>query len=56
MDGLNFFASKVVLGEDGIQSIAELGEITPFEEKILKEAIPQLRDSINQGVAFANTT
>lgn len=54
MDGLDFFASKVVLGKDGVESIPELGDISPFEEEGLKEAIPQLQASITKGVAFAN--
>lgn len=54
MDGLDFFASKVVLGKEGVESIPELGEVSPFEKEGLDEAIPQLQASITKGVAFAN--
>lgn len=54
MDGLEFFASKVVLGEGGVEHIPALGEITHFEKKYLEETIPRLQASINKGVAFAN--
>lgn len=54
VDGVQFFASKVRLGPNGVEDIPALGELTPFETEGLSEAVPQLQASIKKGAAFAN--
>lgn len=51
---LDFFASKVQLGPDGVSSPLPLGELTPFEQQALKDLIPELQGSISKGIKFAN--
>lgn len=53
---LPFFASKVKLGVNGVEKVLELGSMTSFEEAMVKNAIPELRASIEKGVAFAQSS
>lgn len=50
---LSFFASKVKLGVHGVDEILELGAMTKFEQKMVQDAIPELKASIDKGVDFA---
>lgn len=38
--GVDFFASKVELGPDGVQNIYEVGKITKYEEGLLGKCLP----------------
>lgn len=49
-----FFASKVTLGKDGVDTIHGLGEITPYEEQLVADMLPDLVAQAAKGVAFAN--
>ncbi|CAL6368284.1 unnamed protein product [Bathycoccus prasinos] len=53
---LPFFASKVKLGVNGVEKVLGLGAMTLFEEQMVKNAIPELRASIEKGVAFAQSS
>ena len=46
-------ASQVKLGPEGVEEFLPLGQITPYEEAALKEAISQLKTNITKGVEFA---
>ena len=48
-----FFASKVTIGKEGVETIHGLGELTPYEKAGLDGMMAELNDSINKGVEFA---
>ncbi|XP_006657994.1 malate dehydrogenase, chloroplastic-like [Oryza brachyantha] len=52
---LPFFACRVRLGKDGVEEVAaaELRGLTEFEARALEALKPQLRASIDKGVAYA---
>jgi len=51
-EGIPFFASKVELGPEGVEKIHEVGEITPYEQKLLETCKADLKKNIEKGVAF----
>ncbi|KCV68155.1 malate dehydrogenase, NAD-dependent [Fonticula alba] len=51
-----FFASPIKLGREGVEEILELGQITPFEQKLLDELVPVLVKSAQAGVDFVNSS
>jgi malate dehydrogenase len=48
-----YFASKVLLGRDGVDTIHGLGSLTKYEQAALDAMMPELNDSIKKGVDFA---
>ena len=52
--GIDFFASKVELGPNGVEKIHEVGKITEFEQKLLDVCLKDLKTNISKGVKFAN--
>ncbi|RVX75834.1 Malate dehydrogenase, mitochondrial [Exophiala mesophila] len=50
--GVEFFASKVELGPDGVQKILDVGKITKHEEGLLEAALSDLKKNIQKGVDF----
>lgn len=52
-DGLNFFASKVLLGTEGVEKILPLGNLNDFETKAVEALVPELQGSVKKGVEFA---
>lgn len=51
--GLDFFASKVVLGTGGVETIQPFGKLSAFEQEQLdKEVIPNLKNAIEKGQKF----
>ncbi|MEW5309491.1 MAG: hypothetical protein WDW38_001378 [Sanguina aurantia] len=51
--GFPFFASRVLLGKDGVSKVYGLGKLDTFETKALEALKPELMGSIEKGVAFA---
>ncbi|XP_058211129.1 malate dehydrogenase, mitochondrial [Rhododendron vialii] len=51
---LPFFASKVRLGKNGVEEVLGLGPLSDFEKQGLESLIPELKSSIEKGIAFAN--
>jgi malate dehydrogenase len=51
--GCDFFASKVLLGKDGVEKIFPIGEITEHEQKLLDVCLSDLAKNIAKGVKFA---
>ena len=51
-EGIDFFASKVELGPNGVEKIHEVGKITPFEQKLLDACKTDLKKNIAKGVEF----
>jgi len=52
VEGVDFFSSRVELGVNGIEKIHPLGILDEFEQKKLKEALPELKSSIEKGIQF----
>jgi len=50
--GVDFFASKVELGPDGVQVIHPIGKITVAEQKLLDACLVDLKKNIQKGVKF----
>jgi len=50
---LDFFASKVQIGRDGVAAQLPLGELSDSEKEGLKELIPLLQGTIEKGIQFA---
>ena len=48
--GVPFFASKVTLGPKGVQEIHPVGDITPFEQKLLDKCLEDLKKNIEKGM------
>lgn len=53
-EGIEFFASPVTLGVDGVEKIHSLGEISSEEEELLAKAKETLKKNIEKGVVFAD--
>ncbi|KAL9056945.1 MAG: hypothetical protein Q9162_002611 [Coniocarpon cinnabarinum] len=51
--GVDFFASRVELGSNGVETIHEVGKITPDEQKLLDVCLKDLKSNIEKGVAWA---
>ncbi|SMN22342.1 similar to Saccharomyces cerevisiae YKL085W MDH1 Mitochondrial malate dehydrogenase, catalyzes interconversion of malate and oxaloacetate [Maudiozyma saulgeensis] len=54
-EGIEFFASPVTLGPDGIQEIHPIGEINAEENELLKECKETLKKNIDKGIKFADS-
>ncbi|CAB41656.1 malate dehydrogenase Mdh1 [Schizosaccharomyces pombe] len=50
--GIDFFASRVTLGKDGVDTIHPVGKINDYEESLLKVALGELKKSITKGEQF----
>jgi len=50
--GLPFFASPVELGKEGVYRARPIGPIDAFEQQKLEAMVPELKASIEKGVAF----
>ncbi|CAI4034680.1 hypothetical protein SMKI_11G1290 [Saccharomyces mikatae IFO 1815] len=51
-EGIEFFASPVTLGPDGIEKIHPIGEISSEEEEMLQKCKETLKKNIEKGVNF----
>lgn len=51
-DGVEFFSSKVTLGPEGVKTIHPLGELSDFEEGLVKTAKETLVGNIKKGQDF----
>lgn len=52
-DGIEFFASPVTLGVNGVEKIHAIGDISSEEEELLAKCKETLKKNIEKGVAFA---
>ncbi len=52
--GVPYFSSPVELGLNGVEKIHGLGQLDAYEEQKLKDALPELKASINKGVQFVH--
>lgn len=52
MKGLEYFAGPVELGQNGVEKILPLGDISKYEKQLIDKAIPVLQKEIVKGVDF----
>ncbi|KAL6231930.1 lactate/malate dehydrogenase [Aspergillus navahoensis] len=50
--GVNFFASKVELGPNGVEKINPVGQVNEFEQKLLDACLVDLKKNIQKGIDF----
>lgn len=50
--GIDFFASKVELGPNGVEKILPVGEVDSNEKALLEACLVDLKKNIEKGVAF----
>merc|ERR1740138_167095 len=48
-----FFASPVTLGKEGVETIHGYGKVTPYEEKLIADMMPDLLAQAEKGVKWA---
>ncbi|KAI8925714.1 lactate/malate dehydrogenase [Entophlyctis helioformis] len=51
-DGVDFFATNVELGPQGVAKIHPLGSLSAYEQKLYDAAVPELKKNIQKGVEF----
>lgn len=49
-----FFSTPLILGKNGYEKNLGLGKLSKYEEKMVAEAMDELKKSVAKGVAFAN--
>ena len=47
--GIDFFASKVELGPDGVQTVHPVGKVSDHEQKLLDACLADLKKNIQKG-------
>lgn len=53
-DGIDWFATNVELGVNGVEKIHPIGPVNAFEQKLYEAAVPELKKNISKGVEFVN--
>lgn len=51
-DGVEYFATNVELGKEGVAKIHPIGKLSAFEQKLYEAAVPELKANIAKGVEF----
>ncbi|RMZ88147.1 hypothetical protein DV736_g4616, partial [Chaetothyriales sp. CBS 134916] len=51
-EGVDFFASKVLLGPDGVHEVQPVGKTTEHEKQLLRAALGDLKKNIQKGIDF----
>jgi len=54
-EGVEYFASNVELGPDGVKTIHPVGELSTEEQALLKECLAELPKNIKKGEQFINS-
>ncbi|RXK36575.1 malate dehydrogenase, NAD-dependent [Tremella mesenterica] len=54
-EGVEWFASNVELGPDGVKNIHPVGALSVEEEELIKACLPDLKKNISKGVSFVNS-
>merc|ERR1712061_358691 len=55
VEGLPYFASKVVFGKDGVEDVLPIGSLSAHEKTRLEELTPILKGEIDDGLEYAKT-
>lgn len=53
--GIDFFASPVELGPEGVKEVLPVGKVNEYEEGLLKACFEDLKKNIAKGVAFVKS-
>lgn len=53
-EGVEYFATNVELGPNGVEKIHPVGKINEFEQGLINAALPELKGNIAKGNAFIN--
>ncbi|ORZ37065.1 malate dehydrogenase [Catenaria anguillulae PL171] len=53
--GVDFFATKVELGKDGVEKIHPIGALSKYEEELLEKCVPELKANIKKGLDFVKS-
>jgi malate dehydrogenase len=53
--GVEYFASNVELGPNGVEKIHPVGKITDHEQKLLDACLSDLKKNIQKGVEFVKS-
>ncbi|VDN07139.1 unnamed protein product [Thelazia callipaeda] len=53
-DGLDYFATPLTIGKNGVEKILGMGKLSSYERKLLDIAIPELKKNIAKGVKFVS--
>ncbi|EEH42390.1 malate dehydrogenase, NAD-dependent [Paracoccidioides brasiliensis Pb18] len=53
--GINFFASNVKLGPNGVEEILPVGKVSEYEQKLIDTCLIDLKKNITKGVQFVKT-
>ena len=51
-EGIDFFASKVELGPNGVEKVHDIGKVTPKEQELLDVAKADLKKNIAKGMSI----
>lgn len=51
---VRFFCRRILmpLQKHGVKKVLGTGKLSPFEQKLIGDAIPELQDNIARGIAF----
>lgn len=49
-----YFSTPLVLGKNGLEKNLGLGQLSDYEQELLKKAIPELKKNIQAGIDFVN--
>lgn len=49
-----YFSTPLQLGKNGLEKNLGLGQLSAFEESLVKAAVPELKKNIEKGEKFAN--
>jgi malate dehydrogenase len=52
-DGVEFFATNVELGKNGVEKIHPIGTLNAFEQDLYAKGVAELKKNIAKGVEFA---
>lgn len=47
-----YFATRVLLGKNGVEQVCPLGELSAYEKASLEIAIPELKNNIQEGIDY----
>jgi len=52
--GVEYFATPVQLGKNGVEKILGVGTLSDFEKQLVEKALPELKKNIESGIKFVN--
>lgn len=55
-EDLDYFSANIELGPNGVEKIHPIGNLSPYEQELVKAAIPELKGNIEKGVSFVESS